>query len=183
MDDADTSDMNWKYTAIGTGVTALATLLATGPARYPDRGMTRPPAAAGSSPAVDVQQEAERLEARLRHLTRYEEPSRNLFRFEAKPASEVPPPAAGAPEEPPAPPAEAPAQPLPALTLIGAVFDGPDVSKPVTAILSTPSGVLLVREGDLIGSDLRVTTLDAEGVTVESTAGAPSFTIRFPSSR
>ena len=173
--------MNWKYTAIGTGATALATLLATTPARHPDAGVTSPPAR--STPTTDVQQEAERLGARLRDVTRYEEPSRNPFRFEAKPASKLPTNVVSAPAEPPAASEEAPARPVPALTLIGTVFDGPDASKPTTAILSTPGGVLLVREGDLIGSDLRVAKVDAEGVAVEATSGTLSFTIRFPSPR
>jgi hypothetical protein len=176
--------MNWKYTAIGTGATALATLMATTPARWPDAGATVPAAARSTAASPDVRQEAERLAARLREVTRFEEPSRNPFRFEAKPVSTLPVRAGGgAPEEAPPVGEEAPGQTPPALTLIGAVFDESGGSKPVMAILSTPSGVLLVQEGDRVGPELRVTNVDAEGVTVEPAGGASSFTIRFSQTR
>jgi hypothetical protein len=166
--------MNWKYTVFGTGATALATLLATTtPGRLGDTGTAqRPPEAPSAAQAVDVQREADRLGVRLGAVPRYEAPTRDLFRFASRRApAAVPQPAA----EPPAPPPVERAVPSPPMVLIGTAADG-GAAGSVTAILSTPGGVLLVREGDVVAPDYRVAKVTADTVTLES-PGAPPLAL------
>ena len=152
--------MDWKSTAVISGVGILATWFfsmpgtppsATGPAPS-----ARPPRAATST--IDIQQEAARLQMRMHQQPQYVEPSRNPFTFGSRPAR-APRPVA-APSAQPATIVPPPAPPR--IALDGIATDTVGGQEQRTAILNTDAGVVLVREGDevagyrveKIGSDL-----------------------------
>ena len=77
--------MTWKTYAAVSGATVLAGWLASAPPSNtpaPSATSRRPQASnARSTAAIDIQEEAARLQARLREEPVYREPSRNPFRF------------------------------------------------------------------------------------------------------
>jgi hypothetical protein len=154
--------MTWKSTAVVSGLGLLATWLASGP-QYSTPPGAAPNAAATAQRAAahpDIEEQAERLGAALRPQASYDEPSRNPFRFSA-PVTRAPvvtPPAVT--EEPPPVPPPAALR----ITLSGIATDTVDGREQRTAILSAPSGVLLVREGDEVAGQYRVGAVDAEGI-------------------
>lgn len=154
--------MTWKSTAVVSGLGLLATWLASGPQYSTPPGAA--PTAATAQRAVsshpDIEEQAERLGAALRPQASYDEPSRNLFRFGARVtrAPAVTPPAVTE-ESPPVPP-----PPALRITLSGIATDTVNGREQRTAILSTPSGVLLVREGDEVAGQYRVGSINAEAV-------------------
>ena len=118
------------------------------------------PSRATSAPAgtrIDIREQAERLQTRVRPDVEYQEPSRNPFRFQARPAPRrqpasepavvAPPPAA---EEPPPPP----------IRLSGVSAD----QGRRTAYLVTVQGVLAVVEGDTVPPDYRVGRIDDDAI-------------------
>ena len=159
--------MNWKSSTLATGAALLAGYFVTGPSsNLPGSLMPAQPREVRSAPPApsDIEEQAAKLQARLRQEALYREPARNLFRFAqrapaARPAPRVePPPAIELPVTPPAP------LPLP-IRLVGIAVDG-DVR---TAILSTPSGVILAKVGDeALG--YRVSGISDDGVTLVNPA-------------
>jgi Tfp pilus assembly protein PilP len=114
--------------------------------------------------AADIQREADRLRVRLREDPVFREPSRNPFRF-APPARVAPAPREAAPpitEEPMAP--VTPEQPTLRITLSGIAEDKVGDQVVRTAIVSTPSDVLLVKEGELIGDQYKVVKIAADAI-------------------
>ena len=161
--------MNWKSTAAVSGATVLATWFGWSPSPH----QTNAPVSQAEQPAAvvlrDIQAEAQRLQTRVRKELDYRDPTRNLFRFsERRPASNprqafaaVQQPAAGsAPVVPPLP-----------FTLAGMATEAVDGSAQRTAILSTPTDVLLVKEGDRVGA-FTVTRVDETGVDVTGADGS-----------
>lgn len=143
--------MDWKSTAVISGVGVLATwFFSMPPAQQPVSVPAAPAARADRARAatIDIQQEAARLQQRTPHETRYTEPSRNPFRFteprpSAHPAAAVTPAVALAPVVPPAPPP-------PTITLDGIASDDVNGEMQRTAILNTDAGVILAKEGEQV---------------------------------
>src|SRR5688572_19162100 len=148
--------MSWKSYVVVSGATVLAGWLASAPPSNAPEGAasvpSRRPDAAGGSPASDIEREAERLQVRVEREVTYVQPQRNPFRFgdrrvEATRGGDVPEPVRAEPQ-----PAIAAAvvPPPPPMSLSGIAEDQIGDRLERTAILSSPSGVLLVREGDAV---------------------------------
>ena len=164
--------MTWKSYAIVSGATALATWLASSaPSNGPVDGAAAqgPPAASVSAAASAIEEETTRLRARLRPDGVYREPERNPFRFAAR--DEI----AGTPHGPPAPPPvpepQAFAPPPPPLSLAGIAEERMGERVVRTAVLSSPDGVLLVREGDVVLGHYRVANVGGAAVELVTLAG------------
>lgn len=172
--------MNWKATAAVSGATLLAGWFAsappapTTPSAAPSSSQT-PRAAAAAS---DISELAARLQTGPRQDPGYGEPERNLFRFgpnrpvrsaEPEPGLSEPAPA---PVEilPPAPP------PLP-LSLSGVASDSEGERTVRTAILSSPGGVLLVKEGDEVLGQYRVGAIGDDSVQLTRLSDGASLRI------
>jgi Tfp pilus assembly protein PilP len=123
-----------------------------------------------STASSDIEEQASRLQARIRRETAYVRPQRNPFQFEtARPSSletaDV--------SDPPVPPAETLAEVVdsrPSVTLAGVAEDRLQQGIERTAILSSPAGVLLVRVGDEVLGQYRVTAVEEEAVELLSLA-------------
>ena len=163
--------MTWKSTAVVSGVGLLATWLASvPPANAPPASGAAP--AASVDPAVSIGEQAERLGARVRGEIDYREPARNLFRFSTRAAL----PAAAGERGVQAqlidlPPAPSPAPSSPGIKLSGIATDTVDGRPQRTAILTTASGLVFVREGDAVG-EFRVGTIGEEAVDLVQADGA-----------
>jgi hypothetical protein len=178
--------MTWKSYALVSGAGVLSMwFVSAPPSRMPGRVTPEQPreAAGAVAAASDIEEQANRLQARLQQEALYREPGRNLFRFAPKPAAT---PAAAASPEPsvaavPAPPAAAP--PLP-MRLAGVAVDQNGDTTVRTAILSTFSGVVLARPGDDVLERFRVTAVEDEAVTLVTLAdGTPvRLTLQNPNS-
>jgi hypothetical protein len=144
--------MTWKSYAVVSSATVLAGWLASAsPSNAPTPAVTRAPQTprAGASAASDIADQAARLQARLRGERAYAEPQRNPFRFDARRsasdtfesrAERIPAPDISSDDAAPIPP--------PPLTLSGIAEDQANGQISRTAVVSTPGGVQLVREGD-----------------------------------
>jgi hypothetical protein len=158
--------MTWKSYAAVSGATVLAGWLASAPpanvsptnapAQQPKSSRVPAPADTTS----DIEQQAARLETLGRHETVYTQPSRNPFRFG---------PARAAAREAAAPPPVvvepvAPVPLPPAVSLSGIAEDQVDGHTQRTAVLSSPQGVLLLREGDDVLGEYRVGSIDSDAV-------------------
>ena len=158
--------MTWKSYTVVSGATVLAGWLAsTPPAHAPSSSAGKPDPPSRSSSAAasvpsDIEQQALRLQARTRPDRGYAEPHRNPFRFSvARPGPSNGPVEATRPIEP------AVVLPPPVLvTLSGVAEDRVGERIERTAILSSPEGVLLVREGEEVLGQYRVATIESEAV-------------------
>ena len=169
--------MTWKSYALMSGAGVLSMWFAAGQPSTMPGGVTpaQPREAAGAAAAVsDIEEQANRLQARLQREAYYREPGRNLFRFGSKPAPprSTPPPVVEIPpspvvEQPPAPP------PLP-MRLAGVATDQNGAETTRTAVLSTFSGVVLARPGDEVLGRFRVTAVEEDAVELVTIAdGTP----------
>ena len=176
--------MTWKSYAAVSGATVLAGWLASSPPS------NTPPPAAAASPRTprhrdasvnDIQEQATRLQSRLRGPRAYAAPQRNPFRFAERvstPSSRAEQPLV--PETPTEPVDLAP--PAPRIVVAGIAEEEVDGRVERTAILSSPMGVLFVHEGDEILNYYRVNRIEAEAVEfLRLTDGAPTrFTFGTP---
>jgi hypothetical protein len=179
--------MTWKtYTAV-SGATVLAGWLASSPpsnAPAPAAASRRTPASAASATAgSDIEEQAARLQARLRQEPAYRDPARNPFRFGEREVPRPAPSASPAPKtlEPTAiEPVTAALPPPPPVTLSGIAEDRSGDGVERTAVLSSQAGVLLVREGETVLGRYRVTRIEANAVELTDTLGGPAvrLTIR-----
>ena len=167
--------MSWKSYAAVSGATVLAGWLASAPpSNAPGRTApaARPPAARDVR-SSDIEREAQRLQARVQRDVEYTQPQRNPFRFGlARPdvnrGGDLPNPASA----PVPPPVEVPiVAPPPPLKLSGIAEDEKGQQMERTAILSSPAGVLLVREGDSVPGDYRVGRIESEAVELTKSDG------------
>lgn len=162
--------MTWKSYAAVSGATVLAGWLAASPpANAPGTAaVTTVPQrdVAGTSGPSEIELEAARLQARVQREVEFQRPERNPFRFGAarRPRSVEAPAAVIAP-----PPVELPPPPPP-VTLSGFAEDQVGDRLERTAILSSPSGVLLVREGDTVMGLYKVARIDGSAVELEKIA-------------
>jgi hypothetical protein len=159
--------MNWKSTAAVSSVTLLATWLGWTPAHQ--LTVTEAPAttrAVRPVDAADIQDQAARLQTRVRSELGYQDPKRNPFRFTARPM----------PSAPPARAIEATVAPLPVsipvfpFTLSGMATESVEGQSRRTAILTTASDVLFAKLGDQVGS-YTITRIDEAGVEFTATDG------------
>ena len=158
--------MNLKATIAVTGVTTIAGWLMNSWlwTATPTTGAV--PERRGAGELTDIVREAERLHRGVGGVAPFERPRRNPFRFGARPAS------AGPPQPAAAEPVTVPAGPLPSLpptvSLTAIANDVVDGTAQRTAILNTPQGIVIAREGDVVG-EYRVRAIDDEGVDLVST--------------
>ncbi len=164
--------MTWKAYAVVSGAGLFATYLFSVPPSVAPR-RTAPDAAraitAPATPAVDIQDQASRLQSRVRQDTSYQEPARNPFRFAARPAAvrqRSPQLPAVAPPVPVQPVAEPPA-----IKLSGIATSTVDGNRQRTAILITPAGPVTVREGDAVGAE-RVERIEEDAVDLATPDGS-----------
>ena len=171
--------MTWKSYALVSGAGLLATYLAS-PPLLPQNDTPAAPAASGdaaSDPAVDIEEEAARLHARLRAEAVFRAPARDPFRFGERPVRRTPPRAevaAQAGEPPPAVPEP------PFLVLSGIATDIVDGEPHHTAVLTTASDVLLVRAGEKVGSEYTVRAITADRIDLESTVDGTIRQLHLP---
>lgn len=153
--------MNWRSTAVVTGATALVGWLASPPPRTPAASLAVRPTSASQPPLMsDIEQQATRLQSRLRAEATFREPSRDPFRFEERRAPLLPSTA----PDPAETPDTTPVSRGPLLALSGLATDVVGGITQRTAILSAPDGVLLVREGDTVSGLYRVATIEDDAV-------------------
>jgi hypothetical protein len=173
--------MTWKSYVVVSGAGVLATYLAT-PPLMPDRRAIPASAAdanaSSGTEAPDIVREAARLESRLRAEAAFRAPARNPFEFGEAPAP-ARRPRERAPLDADAVPRPAAPEP-PFIVLSGIATDVLDGLTVRTAVLTTASGVSLVREGDLVGTEYRVRVVREDGVDLESTADGSIRALRFP---
>jgi hypothetical protein len=166
--------MNWKSTAFVSGAGLLATWLASVP---PPSMAPRATPRAAQAPVVsvapvavadEIQELADRLERRNRAGDGYQRTSRDPFQF--APVRE-----AARPElVPVTPPVDvaAPEPVLPAIHVSGIAMDRVDDKDVWTAILSTPGGVVLAREGEQVLPGWKISTIEAESVALTRPDGS-----------
>lgn len=179
--------MTWKTYAAVSGATVIAGWLASSPPSNTPAPAAAPPqrrsapAAATRAAEADIEQQAARLQARTGEQPEFHEPARNPFNFGARQA----PPGPVAPREPaPAPMQEFAAPPvppsLPPVTLSGIAEDRSGERVERTAVLSSPSGVLLVREGDDVLGQYRVERIEADAVEFTRTDDGSRLRLSMP---
>ena len=179
--------MTWKSYALVSGAGVLSMwVVAAPPSRMPG-GMTpaQPREATGAAAAAsDIEEQANRLQARLQQEALYREPGRNLFRF-APPKPQARSGASTITEAPlPLAPQSATAPPPLPMRLAGVAVDQNGDATVRTAILSTFSGVVLARPGDEVLDRFRVTAVEEEAVDLVTLAdGTPvRLTLKNPNS-
>lgn len=166
--------MTWKtYVIVSAVPTLVATYLvanppATTPPRAPAAGQrATPPELA---PALDIAEQASRLQTRVRGEIEYQEPSRNPFRYAARrPAPRASDPEREAVVEEPeiTPPVPEP----PSITVAGIATKTVDGTSRRTAVLITATGPIEVNEGDPVGAEYRVVRIEADAVELAATDG------------
>lgn len=171
--------MTWKtYTAV-SGATVLAGWLASSPPQNtpaPAATSRRTSASRVSTAGNDIEEQAVRLQARMRQEPEYRAPARNPFRYgerdEPRPA-----PSSSAPIRTLEPTAIEPVVPAlpppPPVKLSGIAEDRNGDRVERTAVLSLQTGVVLVREGDTVLGRYRVARIEANAVELTDTLGGP----------
>src|SRR5438132_5039360 len=162
-----TFTMDWKSTAVISGAGVLATWFFSMPPAHAPVGVVVPAARAPqtSTPNIDIEKEAARLQIHPRQEPHYAEPSRNPFRFSER--REVRPTTGSAP---PAAPIVPLAPPPPRITLDGIASDTVGGQEQRTAILNTDAGVVLAKEGDQVAG-YRVEKIAADAVELVKVDG------------
>lgn len=154
--------MTWKSYATVSGATVVAGWLASSsPSNLP--ATERPSARQAAAPiaaATDIQEQAERLRGRLHVERTYTVPRRNPFRFADRVVNDRPGTDPDAAAEPPADVRPA----APRVSLSGIAEDVTPSGTERTAILSSPAGVLMVREGEEFLGSYRVLRVESEAV-------------------
>ena len=155
------------------------------PAGLPARGVPDASAGApgqmalgGAMPAPDIEREAARLEARVRREAAYAQPRRNPFRFGAtRPSASVGADPAETSLAETGVPVAVPSSPPPLpVSLAGIAEDQVEQRVERMAILSSPDGVLLVREGEDVLGQYQVAKIDSDAV--ELVRHADGVTVR-----
>ena len=168
--------ITWKSTALVSGAGLLATWLAAVPAPTTSPAAAPVAIATGSargSASVDtaIVHEAERLARRAQRLPAYVPTVRNPFRFRAQVSqASVPARSNAAAPEPVVPPLAIPVAPV--FHLAGVAMDQVEGREIWTAILSTPKGVELVREGETAGEGFVVGAIGPDRVELRRPDGS-----------
>ena len=175
--------MTWKTYAAVSGATVLAGWIASSPpSNAPASSASarrRPAASARSDAATDIEAQAARLQAKLRQETSYQEPARNPFRFGAREVARSAPSPRNDVEPLAVEPIVPALPPPPPIKLSGIAEDRAGDRVDRTAVLSVPSGVLLVHEGDVVLGQYRVARIDADAVELADASGGPAVRLTF----
>jgi hypothetical protein len=163
--------MTWKSTAVAGVATITATWLASyaPPSRSAASRSNVPTAARTEIAAAEIQREADRLHARLAEVGAYRDPARNPFRFgvrQTAPQARRAQPRITIEDLPSVPEQEPPTL---RLTLAGIAEDKAGEEIVRTAIISTPSDVLLVKVGDAVGDRFTVAAVGVDTVELVRT--------------
>ena len=170
--------MTWKLYAIVSAGAFAATYLVSSPK------LELAQSTSGASPArsarqaaaeTEIETLANSLHVHLHSEAVLREPSRDPFRFQPriqKPPPFVPPPV-GAVENVPAP-----VRVLPMLNLTGIASDLVDGKPQRAAVISMPSGVLIVREGESVAGLYNVIAIGEDSIDLEATADGSRRTLR-----
>jgi hypothetical protein len=116
--------------------------------------------------AAEIQREADRLHLRLSQVGGFRDPARNPFRFAARQRAAIQP----APRPEPAitvqdlPADRVPEEPTLRLTLSGIAEDVINEETIRTAIISTPSDLILAKVDEEIGGQYKVASIGADFV-------------------
>jgi hypothetical protein len=170
--------MTWKSYAAMSGAGLLATYLASAPpALSPGRTPTARPAGDAGAARVsdDIEAQAARLGSRVRDEIAFRPPTRNPFRFGARPPAARSAGASAASVSPPVAPAEAtpePPPPPPPIRLTGIATSTVNGEPQRVAVLLTSDGVVEARAGDMAGA-YRVVRVEEEAVEVVGPDGMP----------
>ena len=169
--------MTWKLYAVVSAGAFVATYLMSSPVTEQARATpaAAPASARQSAAGSDIVELADQLQRRQRTAVNYRTPGRDPFRFQ--PRAVRPPVVIAAPAvaEAPAPP---PAPPLPLLTLSGIATDMVGGQPQRSAVLSSPVGVAIVREGESVAGLYTVVSIGDESVELESTSDGSRRTLR-----
>jgi hypothetical protein len=167
--------MTWKlYAVVSAGAFVATYLLSTPKSEGVRPAQAGVSASAGQTKAAaDIQELAARLHVRVPSAGTYREPRRDPFNFETRPQriaapAFVPPPMVAA----------APVPVLPSVTLSGIASDTVDGAVRRSAVLSTPAGVLIVREGESVGGLYTVVSIAEESIELEATADGSRRSLR-----
>ncbi len=175
-----TLPMTWKSYALMSGAGVISMWFAASlPSRMPgSMTPTQPREAAGAAAAAsEIEEQANRLQARLQQERLYREPGRNLFRFVPAPAARPVVPAEAEPAPLPRSEIAAAPPPLP-MKLAGVAADQTENGVVRTAIFSTFSGVVLAREGEEVLDRFRVTEVREDAVDLVTIADGTAVTLR-----
>ncbi len=158
--------MTWKSYALVSGVGMVATYLVSTPMPPAGAPTVARPVASRTEVASDIEEQAVRLQSRLRRQAPYQEPARNPFRFSQRPT----PRQAAVPERvTAAAPVTAPLVPQPpAIVLVGIAEDA---TAGRTAILKTAAGIVFVRPGDTVSGEYTVRTIEESAVDLVGAGG------------
>ena len=160
--------MNWKSTAVVSGATLLATWFGwtTTPQHTPVASVPSPARDVRPAGAPDIQEQARKLEHRVQTQVEFADPTRNPFMFARRKPEAAKTTAATAAASHPLTVQPVLPPPVP-LTLAGIASTSANQQ---TAILDTPQGVVLAKEGDHVGTftvahvtDMGVELVDADG--------------------
>jgi hypothetical protein len=162
--------MTWKSTAVAGAATLTAWLASYAPPTRSAASRSSVPTVARTEiAAAEIQREADRLHARLAEVGAYRDPARNPFRFGARrirPQAQPVEPTLTV-EDVPSESAEEP--PTLRLTLAGIAEEkvGDEIVR--TAIISTPSDVLLVKVGEPVDDRFTVAAVGTDAVELVRT--------------
>lgn len=169
--------MSWKAYAAVSSAGLLATyLFSVPPVTAPGRQAAERTDSIRRRPqaAFDIQEQATRLQTRVREEIEYREPSRNPFRFGARPVTRrlVTPSASAEETVTPPPPAPPPPPPAPPIRLSGIATNTVAGVRQRSAILMTPGGIVTVREGDAVGAEYKVVRIEEDAVELAAADGS-----------
>ena len=169
--------MTWKLYALVSAGAFVATYLVSGPGAltHVRPQVSTATAAKKATQTTNVESEiqelADRLESHVHADAAYRQPTRNPFAFGEPPRvptrQVIAPKVVEAPPPPPLPVA-------PPIKLTGVAEDRVNGVLQRTAIFSSPTGVSLAREGEIVGGNYRVVSIDRDVVTLEAVGdGSP----------
>jgi hypothetical protein len=167
--------MTWKMTAASSLLSLAAWswwgVVAEPPVPEAAQAVARPNAAPPTP--SDIEREAGKLQARLHPSVSYEPPARNPFSFGALAAAPRPRVAAPVATGAVASVADLPpvVQEVPRMSLAGVAADVVDGATIRSAILSTSSGVQIVKEGETLEPGYRVERIEDEAVELVAADG------------
>jgi hypothetical protein len=170
--------MTWKLYAIVSAGAFAATYLVSSPKMEPAQSKSaasQARSARQTAAETEIETLANSLHAERHSEAVFREPSRDPFRFQPrveKPPAFVPPPVTAVENVP------APVRVLPMLNLTGIASDVVDGKPQRAAMISMPSGVLIVREGESIAGLYNVIAIGEDSIDLEATADGSRRTLR-----
>jgi hypothetical protein len=169
--------MTWKLYAIVSAGAFAATYLVSSPKielAQSKSAASQARSARQAAAETEIETLANSLHVERHSEAVYRAPSRDPFRFQPiqKPPAFVPPPIQAVDSVP------APVRVLPMLNLTGIASDVVDGKPQRAAVISMPSGVLIVREGESIAGLYNVMAIGDDSIDLEATADGSRRTLR-----